>query len=388
MTRDAKPNAIPSTRPNAAHDPLARWRSGVNIRPILPDLQAHSLHSYFAISPESPDGRRVLLFTSDRPDGQVGQLVMVDRHTAQTTVLDPHVEVEDAHRQANQQWMCNGQAVVYMSLVGGQWQIIRINTQDLSRHVLAIDRQLGWGQPHLDVAPLYGLHWNPGKHRDLEMLNVATGRIGTVLTADRVIADHRAFAEKLQGGGDRPMSIFFPQLSPNGRRVFFKLAVPDDGLFRSPAASRRDGLLVYDLPEGRSRGVQQFWGHPAWYADSRHVQTCQFVVDTDTMHVDEIPNIPMPFGGVHTSPSPDGAMLVTDISKKDYLPQRNHWTILMIDPRDGHYDIMHIAPAPGDGTTSWRPVHPHPAFTRDGRRVYFNVPQAHWTTLHVMEVPA
>nr|HRJ73908.1 hypothetical protein [Terrimicrobiaceae bacterium] len=37
------------------------------------------------------------------------------------------------------------------------------------------------------------------------------------------------------------------------------------------------------------------------------------------------------------------------------------------------------------GAQSARVPHPHPAFSPDGRRIYFNVSSGPWTRLHVME---
>jgi hypothetical protein len=37
------------------------------------------------------------------------------------------------------------------------------------------------------------------------------------------------------------------------------------------------------------------------------------------------------------------------------------------------------------GATSWRPSHPHPVFSADGRRVYYNVNDGRWTQLYVAE---
>jgi hypothetical protein len=363
-------------------DVLAPWRGAV-ARPVLSNVAGHTLHSYFGISPESPDEKSVLLFRSSREDGQLGDIVMVDRATGQTTTLAEAVETEDGHRQANQQWTCGGRYVAYMSLRDGQWDVIRVDTQNLSRKTLATGRQLGWGQPNLDVIPLYGTHWNPGEHRDFELLNVRTGEIRTIVTVEQVVAEHRQYLEKTFGGTN--VSLFFPQMSPDGKRAFFKMSSPRDGQMRSENASLRDGMFVYDLAAGRLLGKNDFWGHPAWFSDSRHVQSCQFVTDTDTMQVRTLPNIPMPFGGVHASPSPDGSLVVTDISKKDYLSPRNNWTIWMIDPTDGRHETMHVAPVTGDGTTSWRPTHPHPSFNACGNRVYFNVIGRLCSTLHVVE---
>lgn len=358
------------------------WK-GATARPVLAGLEAHTLHSYFGISPESPDERSVLLFRSSRADAHVGEVVIVDRVTGEPTTLATDVECEDGHRQANQQWTCGGRYVVFMALVDGEFQIERVDTKDLSRTTLARGRQLGWGQPGLEVVPLYGPHWKVTPHQDIELLNVRTGEIRTLVTAKEVVGAYPDYVRNTFGGG--AISLFFPQMSPNGERVYFKMASPRDGDMRSEKASVRDGLFVYDIATSKLLGKNEFWGHPSWFSDSHHIQSCQFVTDTDTMEVRTLPNIPMPFGGVHASRSPDRQLIVTDISKKDYLNPRNHWTIWLIDPRNGAHETLHITNVEGDGTTSWRPTHPHPAFNARGNRIYFNVVGKPWTSLHVIE---
>jgi hypothetical protein len=37
------------------------------------------------------------------------------------------------------------------------------------------------------------------------------------------------------------------------------------------------------------------------------------------------------------------------------------------------------------GAKSWRRNHPHPAFSADGRRIYYNVSEGSYTTLMVAE---
>jgi hypothetical protein len=39
------------------------------------------------------------------------------------------------------------------------------------------------------------------------------------------------------------------------------------------------------------------------------------------------------------------------------------------------------------GATTWRHNHPHPHFSPDGKRIYYNVNDGPWTKLMVAEVP-
>ena len=103
--------------------------------------------------------------------------------------------------------------------------------------LLAAGRQLGFGQPAHNVVPLYGPHWNPGAHRGLELLKVQTGKIEqTALTADAVVKAYPDWVKRQFG--DKPISVFFPLLSPDLTRVLFKVAAPAGGDYRSKSASR------------------------------------------------------------------------------------------------------------------------------------------------------
>src|SRR6185369_6623628 len=60
-------------------DPLAAWRSGVQVRPVISDASHHSMHSYFNTCPESPDGKWILYFASSAADGQRGDVRIRER---------------------------------------------------------------------------------------------------------------------------------------------------------------------------------------------------------------------------------------------------------------------------------------------------------------------
>jgi len=57
-----------------AEDALSPWQSGVQIRPVAPDEMRPSIHAYFNVSPESPDGKYVLYYTAASADGETGDI--------------------------------------------------------------------------------------------------------------------------------------------------------------------------------------------------------------------------------------------------------------------------------------------------------------------------
>jgi hypothetical protein len=350
----------------AEDDPLASWRSGVSIHPVVPDEQRHSIHSYFNTCPESPDGKWVLFFTSTASDGQHGEVRIRNRASGEERVLAENLDVEDAHRAACQQWLSNGKRVVYHGQRDGEWFVGVVDVAT-GKELLHIPGRLScWGRPDGDLVPLYGPHWNPGTHRDLELLNVTTGDIQTVVTADAARAAYPEwFAQQY---GDQPISIFFPILSPDASKIFFKLASNGhtNGNPRSKGASEREGLICYSIAEKRFLFLRARWGHPAWCPDGTTIVNTAFsLIDSNTGKEHRVPGLPV-CRGDHPSPSPDGKLLITDSTMDKFGGKATDWGIIVANAQGNDYltldqfDNSH-------GAKSWRVSHPHPVF-QSGRK--------------------
>jgi len=367
---------------SSTDDPLAPWRSEVKIRPVVSQPGRHTIHSYVNVCPESPDGRWVLFYTSTTPDSHRGELRILERATGQEKVLARNVNTEDAHRAACQQWASGGRRVVFHDVRDGEWHVVTVDVESGKERVLARNRQLCWGQANGDLVPLYGQHWNPGAHRDLELLNVETGEITTGVTADAVRAKYPELIAKLFG--DKPMSVFFPIISPDLKRVFFKLASPGGGDFRSSKASVRLGLVCYDLENKQFLFATPYWGHPAWHPDSRTiVQKGNYLFDSSNGRGRRIPDLPG-FRGDHPTASPDGKLVVTDTTMEKFGGTDKEWGVAVSDMRGKNHVIIHRTDN-SRGAKSWRKSHPHPVFSHDGCRIYFNVSSGDWTQLYVAE---
>ena len=359
------------------------WDGEVRVAEAAPGADRHTIHTYFTASPESPDGRYLLFYASGTRDGHRGNVVIRDRTTGKERVLARGVETEDAHRAAVQQWVSNGRRVAFHDYRDGEWMVVTVDVATGEERVHARGRQLGWGQPTSDLVPIYGKHWNPGPHRDLEILNLETGKIRKVLAADAVRAEY----PKEVGGyfGDRPVSIFFPTLSPDLKRVFFKMATPAGGDFRSRQASDRELLVGYDLDEGRFLFIREKWGHPAWHPDSRTIINVPTVlIDSDTGRERAIPGMP-PFPGSHPTIGPTGRFWATDTRLESFGGAEGHWGVAVGGMEGEGYRMLHRFDNSG-GAETWRVSHPHPSFSHDGRRIYFNVSEGPWTRLYVAEV--
>jgi hypothetical protein len=244
---------------------------------------------------------------------------------------------------------------------------------------------VSWGRPDSDIVPIYGPHWNPGPHRDLELVNVATGAIQKVVTADAV---RKEYPQQVAGKfGEKPISIFFPILSPDLKRVVFKLATPSGGDFRSTAASDRECLIGYDIEHSRFLFFRARWGHPGWHPDARAlINVPSLLIDSDTGKERAIPDLPA-FPGTHPSISPDGQLFTTDTHLDPFGGKKEDWGVVVGDLGGKDYRILHRFNN-SHGAASWRVSHPHPSFSPDSRRIYFNVSEGQWTELYVADSAA
>lgn len=368
----------PPARTETRTPELQGWNKTAKVRPLAPRQDRHSIHSYFNTSPESPDGRWVVYYTSNAPDGHVGEVRILQRATGEEKILARNVTVEDAHRSACQQWISNSRRVVFHDFRDGHWLVLSVDVDTLAERVLARDRMVSWGQPRGNLVPIYGPHYDPNAFRDLELLDVESGQRRLILKAGDV---RKAYPDLVASVyGDRQFSIYFPVLSPDSDRVFFKLAAPDGGDFRSKKASTRELLFVYGIGEQRLLFGHEKWGHPAWHPDSRRILNVgPVVIDSIAGTLAKVPGLP-PFPGAHPSYSPDGQLFATD-TKVDV---EGHWGVVVGSVKGNHHQVIHTFDN-SKGASSWRVSHPHPVFSADGRRLYFNVNATRWTQLYVAE---
>lgn len=364
---------------------LDRWRHRVHIAPLLPTATAgHSIHSYFNTNPESPDGRHVLFYRSTAADADGGEICVIERASGTVRVLAQVVQIEDAHRAACQQWSDNGRCVTFHDRRDGRWQVLAVDLTGGPERMLAQDRQLGFGCPRDRRVPLYGCHWNPGVHRDLEMVDVRTGEIGIAASIGAVVATYRDWVQH-EFGGEDGLSVFFPVVSPDGSRVFFKIAKGRGGDdFRGMDASHRQGKVVWDLVAGQPLRLFTTWGHPSWAPDGSAIFEKGNVL---TRIADGSESRPAPGSpSDHPSISPDGQLFVTDCNLTNKPGgHAGEWCLAVGSMHGPDCIIVHRFASNG-GATSWRRCHPHPVFSADGRRLYFNVSDGPWTSLHVAEI--
>ena len=373
-----------------AGDPVAPWKNA-RAQPVSTVPDRHTIHTYFNVSPETLDGRRVLYYTSLTPEGHSGEIRMQERATGKETVLVRNLDCEDAHRVACQQWVANDRLVVFHDLRKGEVVTAVVDVETLRERVLARGRMVSFGTQNGDLVPIYGVHFQPGKYVDVELLNVVTGEIRTVVTAKQVRDAYPAQIQKLYG--DSQISTPFGALSPDEKLIFFKLSAqaPNyqpraEGQLQWPRSyqSDREGLVCFDIEHSRLLFFRRNWGHPAWDSASTTIlNTPNILQDARTGEERQIPKLPK-FPGQHLSFSPDGKLFVTDTQLEPFGGAKGEWGVAVCDVAGGNWTW--IARFRGDqGATTWRKNHPHPAFSPDGNRIYYNVNSGKYTRLFVAE---
>lgn len=103
--------------------------------------------------------------------------------------------------------------------------------------------------------------------------------------------------------------------------------------------------------------------------------------DGKVIRMPDLPNL----RGNHPSVSPDGKLFVMDGLLDNVGGPAGHWGVVVCDVRGKQFQVLHRFDN-SRGARSWRKNHPHPVFSPDGRRVYFNVNEGDWTQLLVAEV--
>ena len=374
----------------ASPDPVAPWKNALS-HPVSDIPDRHTIHTYFNVTPETIDGRYVLYYTSVTPEAHRGEIRMQERATGKETVLAPNLDTEDAHRVACQQWVSNDRTVIFHDLRNGEVVTAAVDVKTFKERILAKGRMVSFGTQASDLIPIYGVHFQPGTYTDVEILNVATGEIRTVVTARQVREAYPEEIRKLYG--ELQISTPFGVLSPDEKLIFFKLSAQSpnyqplpEGHLQWPRSyqSDREGLVCFDIEHSRLLFFRRNWGHPSWDRKSTAILNVPNILqDARTGNETPIPSLPK-FPGQHHAFSPDGKLFVTDTQLEAFGGAKGEWGVAVCDITGGSWTM--IARFRGDqGATTWRKNHPHPAFSPDGNRIYYNVNSGKYTRLFVAE---
>lgn len=319
-----------------------------------------SKHSYFDLCPESPDGTKVSFFQFDKGAPGDGRIVIC-RPDGSGCINVPFTCRAGSHTAAEQQWMNNDEVVfqfseddktycgVYSISEGTLRKVpggIRMFS-DISGLGLFVDKKPGGSALEHAVC-------------SIDLSSNQTRRLFTV----KDLAAINPLADKIPNLED--VYLKHTKWSSDGKQFFT--------VFTNRPDNRVKSLFVANADGSNLRYLCEFGHHPMWSSDSSYIYAFRKLPekgynDLIAYPVDgSEPYIMLKHArGVHSSISPDNRYLVTDVHN---WGKEGQGAILLYDLSAQDYEVLASFPLPDKSHETG--THPHPVWSRNGKRVYFN----------------
>jgi hypothetical protein len=344
-----------------------------------------TVHRYYDVPLESPSGERIVYFQFDAAIPGPGLVVVAERDGTNAKAVY-HVEGDClGHVGAQQLWLdertiaCEARGAddpssVIIDLAAGSAK--RMEGKIRAYHEPTRQAVVMGG----DVPP------------DADAFRRVQRRLIEVVRLDG--GDRRAVAELHDAAAVHPrereidvetMNFMNAKWSPAGRRFF--VVFTDEIHARMNQRTRSvKSLILVDADTGRVSYLGEFTHHPMWTPDGEgviaHVEHNggQDLVRYDLDAAGRARVLVENFVGVHTSLSADATQALTDAFD---MPEPNHAAILLYDLATGRSRELFSGPHEHHGHS--RGTHPHPQWSRDGERIYFNHACAGLPQLYMMQ---
>jgi Tol biopolymer transport system component len=332
-----------------------------------------SVHGYFDLCPESPDGQLVV-YTRLPADGRTGYRVCLASRAGGDQRLAGPPTVGHFHWGACPQWI--DAATIAFPVPGeSRPETACVNLTD--GRVRRVPGALRMYSPAAGLGLTSALE---ARSLGLEMeeavflMDLARGTLRRVLSLAEARRAHPRAAEIEPA----EMQLKHPKWSPDGRHFFAVFHNMDTPAYREGRIAPTRGIKALVLAEtdgGGRRYFCEFGHHPVWHPCRNAIITGEIRPDLSSYLVLH----PLAGGeavvlaentGTHSSVSPDGRFVATDRLDQ---PRPGICSLELIEVATGKRKplaVFRMPPPPYE----W--CHPHPVWSRDGRRVYFNAADA------------
>lgn len=337
----------------------------------LSDPDHASIHAYYDCCPENPAGNRLACFRFDGPVPGRGRVEIRDRdgllleHAGQGAWGIGHVG-------AFPTW-ADDDAVLWVDGPDDGDADPRTYLRELSRgHQRALPGRIRQFHPGSGRGLLQECVHDAANPLGLTRSIAVIDRAGDILGRLHLDDCHASLRDPAAAPPREQLSLMNAKWSPDGSRF---MAVYSTEPFRrrscvKPAAHYKV-LVVAAADGGDVRFLGHCGHHPSWTPDGSGIIAYQRrdggqdLVRFDLASGEAttlLPGVP----GVHPTLAPDGRSVVTDVFDREHGRARILRCSLPGGGMEVLADFAHVDFAHSDGH------HPHPVFSRDGQRIYFN----------------
>lgn len=330
-----------------------------------------SIHRYYDVPCESPDGSKIVYFAFDGPLPGPGNVVVADRDGGNLRVVGRDDGLCQGHVGAQAIW--TGRDTVHFTLHGKEHPATRFVdvSTGAARDLHGLIRSV-----HEGTAQAVVTHGNVNGDSDafqrrrcalVEIMDTRTGERRPVLTVDQAVAVH-----PLRNAIDPDrMNLMNMKWSPDGSTLS---VVFTDQIHCSMFGGKITVkcLMLVEVASGKVRYLNEFGHHPMWAPDGSYILAHMkngASQDLVALPVDGgkpftlIDN----FTGIHTALDRAMKRAVTDAYG---FEKPGHAAVLLYDLDTKQREVLHAGVHENhhhdDGT------HLHPQWSRDERRILFN----------------
>lgn len=347
--------------------------------PFHPVAEAPSIHTYFDVVPESPDGNQIVYFRFDGKPLIHGTICIREREGNQVTEV-MHCP-GSAHGGAQQGWLDSGH--IYFT-ADGQVQIASLAGEIVKRFPGAIDTISQRTRRGLAPSKNWRGENRPPKEKACFRIDIDDGSLHELLDVDRAW-------ELCQGHVDLDqvdkslMNFKHTKWSPDGRQ-WFVVFTNEEHRKNHPDQKRVKVLIAADDQGRDARFIGAFHHHPNWSPDGKMIYA--FAGNHGEVHAwdpgggDSRVLCRFPEEG-HPSMHPQGSIMLTDA----YVDEE----VLVYAFDFASKQVAEISRTP-DPKFDWQTSHPprqlchaHPVWSHDGQRIYLNRVVDDFPQLGVME---
>lgn len=344
-----------------------------------------AVHAYFDLCPEDPTGEKVVYFRFDGPMPCGGQVMVANRDGTGARLVGNRTATASAHSGARQQW-ADPHTAAY-------------NIQAADRRVCELADVRDGGIERLEnsirmFCPETGMALT-STHESLLTQAEKLAQAHEVLVRDSSERKYRSLFDTRNCLALHPRRcelrdthlLWFKHTkwAPGGARffvVFHNENARSRGLTSDP---RVKCLMVCNADGTGLRYLTEFGHHPMWGADGAFVyynevrDGKQDLVRCDLEGHRSVLLADCP--GTHSSLSPDSRFLVTDLY---HGAGKERGELQLLETATGERQtIASYATPDNSGETG---CHAHPAWSRDGKRIYFSNNESGLTQLHALDL--